>query len=184
MADQYEDRKLDELLDSALSEYSAVEPRPGLETRILARVRDSAEPSWWWRVRWVVAGVVATAVAVLALSVLSLRPARRLQPVQVHEEPPATVQPQPDSKVTTAKTAPIRRERPQHRAKPQQELAQRDRPSVFPTPTGLSEQEKLMMAYLAQTPKEEVIAQLRAPDPKEEEEFWKDIQAAVARPQR
>jgi hypothetical protein len=63
-------------------------------------------------------------------------------------------------------------------------LAQRDRPAVFPTPTGLSEQDKLMIAYLAQTPKEEVLAQLRAPDPKEEEEFWKDQQPAVARPQR
>jgi hypothetical protein len=41
-----------------------------------------------------------------------------------------------------------------------------------------------MLAYLAQTPKEEIMAQLRPPNPEEEEEFWKDRQPAAARSQR
>jgi hypothetical protein len=44
MFDEQKDRldHLDELLDSLLSGYSAAEPRPGLETRILANVRAQA----------------------------------------------------------------------------------------------------------------------------------------------
>ena len=39
MFDQRKDHQLEELLDTVLSEYSAVSPRPGLELRILAGVR-------------------------------------------------------------------------------------------------------------------------------------------------
>ncbi|HEY7402305.1 MAG TPA: hypothetical protein VIB39_02190 [Candidatus Angelobacter sp.] len=188
MSDQNNEKKLDDLLDSALAEYSAVEPRPGLEARILARVQDAAEQprAPWWTVRWLVTGAAAAAIAVIVLSMLFLRPAQKPQQVEIRPDHPQAIQPQPhpNSERASAKTTPVRGERPQHHAKPQQELAQRDRPSVFPTPMGLSEQEKLMMAYLAQTPKEEIIAQLRAPDPKEEEEFWKELQTAAARPQR
>jgi hypothetical protein len=184
MPDQNEERKLDDLLDSALSAYSQVEPRSGLEARILARVRDSVEqsPARWWTVRWLVAGTVA--IVALVLIVLFLRPVQKPAQVEVQRTNPPAIQPQPESNRMTAKDAPGRKERRQHHGQPQQELARRDRPSVFPTPMGLSEQDKLMIAYLEQTPKEEVIAQLRAPDPKEEEEFWKDLQPAVARPQR
>jgi hypothetical protein len=185
MSDQNDERKLDDLLDSALSEYSAVEPRPGLEARILARIRDSAEQprARWWNTGWLVAGAAAAGIAVLVLSVLFLRPVGKPQPVQVRRDPPA-VQPQPDKDRMTAQEPPVRKERRPHHGQPQQVLAQSDRPSVFPTPAGLSEQEKLMMAYLAQTPKEEIMAQLRPPNPEEEEEFWKDRQPAAARPQR
>ena len=126
-------------------------------------------------------------VAVLVLSILFLRPAQRPQRVRATPHDPSSNQAQTGSKPQEA-TA-------QHDRLPKREavahkerhagplLAQRDRPSVFPTPTGLSEQEKLMLAYIAQTPKEEVIAQLQRPQP-EEEEFWKDQQPAVVRPQR
>ncbi len=186
MSDQNNEKKLDDLLNSALSEYSAVEPRPGLEARILARIQDSAQQPRWWSVRWLVAGATAAAIAVIVLSVLFFRPARRPQRVEIQPNHPQAIQPQPQpsSEDTTAKTAPVRKEKRLSHAQPQQELALSDRPSVFPTPADLSEQEKLMLAYIAQTPKEEIIAQLRTPDPKEEEEFWKDQQPAVARPQR
>jgi len=193
MSDQNDEKRLDDLLDSALSGYSAVEPRPGLETRILARIQDSAAQSRtrWWSARWLVAGAVATVVAVLVLSILFLRPTQGVQRVRVTPHAPSSNQAQTGSKPQHSavehdrlpkREAVARKERyagPQQR----QMLAQRDRPSVFPTPTGLSEQEKLMLAYIAQTPKEEVIAQLQRPQP-EEEEFWKDQQPAVVRPQR
>lgn len=194
MADQNDERKLDDLLDSALSQYSAVEPRPGLETRILARIRDGAEQprAPWWGARWVVAGAVATVVVVLVLSVLLFRPAQEPVQMQVRPVAPSLNQEQEGRNPQEAavepgklpKRAPVVRKERRADSQPRQTLAQRDRPPVFPTPMGLSDQDKLMMAYLAQTPKEEIIAQLRAPDPKEEEEFWKDQQPAVARPQR
>lgn len=186
MSDQNDEKKFDDLLNSALSEYSAVQPRPGLESRILARIQDSAQQPRWWSVRWLVAGAAAAAIAVIVLSVLFFRPARRPQQVEIRPNHPQAIQPQPqpNSEVTTAKTTPVRRERRLPQAQPRLELALSDRPSVFPTPTDFTEQEKLMLAYLAQTPKEEIIAQLRTSDPKEEEEFWKDPQPAVVRPQR
>ena len=184
MADQNDERKLDELLDSALSEYSAVEPRPGLEGRILARVQDAEEqqPAWWWSTGWLLVGAVGGAIAVIVLSVLFSRPVEKRQQAQAHKEQPAMSYAQPDHRVATNPPR-IQRENRPHRTETQLELSRRDRPSVFPTPTGLSEQERLMLAYLAQTPKEEFIAQLQRPQP-EEEEFWKDQQPAVTRSQR
>ncbi len=184
MSDQNDEKKLDDLLDYALSEYSAVGPRPGLETRILARIRESAKQPRWWNMRWLVVGAVGAAIAVIVLSVVFFRPARKPQQVEIRPNHPQAIQPQPQphSERATVKM-PVRRERHLHHTQAQQELARSDRPSVFPTPTGLSEQEKLMLAYIAQTPKEEVIAQLQRPQP-EEEEFWKDQQPAVTRSQR
>jgi hypothetical protein len=184
MSDQNNERKLDDLLDSALTEYSAVEPRPGLEGRILARVRDAAEQprARWWTFRWVAIGALAAMIALIVLSVL-LRPVPKPSHGQVPKETPGMNQTQPGSTDAIAKVKPLR---PKRNMQPrlQPVLARRDRPAVFPTPMDLSEQEKLMLAYIAQTPKEEIIAQMRPPSPEEEEEFWKDPQPAVTRPQR
>jgi hypothetical protein len=58
-------------LDAALAKYAAVEPRAGLEGRILARVRAEqvrrADPAGWFGWRWVVP-VAAVFVMVLALA--------------------------------------------------------------------------------------------------------------------
>jgi hypothetical protein len=42
MADQEKDKQMqiDDTLDSLLANYSSAEPRPGLETRILANMRE------------------------------------------------------------------------------------------------------------------------------------------------
>ena len=53
-------------------------------------------------------------------------------------------------------------------------LAVSQRPASFPTPFPLSEQERLMLAYLNNTPHEEVIAQIQRTDQKEADEFWDD----------
>lgn len=58
--------ELDRLLNNALAKYSAAEPRPGLEERILTNLRDEhigAPALAWWQ--WVM--VPALAMAVLAL---------------------------------------------------------------------------------------------------------------------
>src|SRR5215467_7677234 len=111
MSDQNDEKKLDDLLDSALAKYSAVEPLPGLEARILARMQDSAKQPRWWSVRWLVAGAAAAAVAVIVLSVLFFRPARRPQQVEIRPNHPQAIrpQPQPNGETATAKTAPVRR---------------------------------------------------------------------------
>src|ERR1041385_220905 len=74
MADQEKDKQMDEMLDSLLANYSSAEPRPGLETRILANLREAEKkaPQRWWNFKWVWAGVVAAAL-VIAMALVSGR---------------------------------------------------------------------------------------------------------------
>ena len=190
MSDQNDERKLDDLLDSALASYSAVEPRAGLESRILARIQDAAEQQErWWCTRWLWAGRVAAAVAAIVLSAWLFWPVHKpIQQVQQNIAPSNQVQASDNSQNDVgeqkrqAKRAPVIHKQRQTDYL-RQELARSDRPAVFPTPTGLSEQEKLMLAYVAQTPKEEIMAEVRLRD-FEKEEFWKDQQPDASRSQR
>jgi hypothetical protein len=63
MADQEKDRQVDKMLDSLLANYSSAEPRPGLETRILANLREAEKKAQdggisngfgqeWLRLHW------------------------------------------------------------------------------------------------------------------------------------
>lgn len=189
MTDQNDERKLDDLLDSALASYSAVEPRPGLEGRILARIQEAAEHPRWWSTRWLLVGGVAAAVVAIVLSVWLFWPMRKpIQQVQRDIAPSNQAQASKNIETTATKSHRQRKSttvahKESHEKHPRQELARSDRPSVFPTPTGLSEQEKLMLAYVAQTPTEELMAQVRLRD-FEKEEFWKDQQADASRSQR
>jgi hypothetical protein len=75
MTDPRNDQQLDELLDSLLSDYGAVEPRPGLEMRIRATLRARAAQQ---RRRWMVVFAASAAIVVLGVSIagtLLLRPA-------------------------------------------------------------------------------------------------------------
>ncbi len=80
MPDNKADNKQDELdrsLDAALAKYTAVEPRPGLEARILASLR--AEPArvpdraWW---QWSLVAAAAVVIVALALAWRSGKPSR------------------------------------------------------------------------------------------------------------
>ena len=67
MAEQEKDKNLDQIFDSLLASYSDVEPRPGLETRVVAKLRDHAgrNNGWNWTWTWIWPGAVATAVGAL-----------------------------------------------------------------------------------------------------------------------
>lgn len=170
------DRKLEEMLDSMLSTYSSAEPRPGLETRILANLNEqSAQRTSGWRIGWIWIGGIATAVAVILLMTYLRRP----QPLPVHPEmasrpsrqetgipkrsqetsllPAVTPKHSPSRRVTQVASGahPVAKERAEVRQE------------VFPSRSPLSEQEKLLLRYLANTPRQELIAQSR-PDPPEE----------------
>jgi hypothetical protein len=185
MADQEKDKQMqmqiDEMLDSLLAGYSSVEPRPGLETRILAnlilaspRDAEGREASrGWWNFRWVWAGAALAAMIVAGLLILGKRhvappPRTVVQTVQPAVQQPAVQQPAVQSSVPAA----VGPERVIHRHKtlapePVQNatLAWSQRPAVFPTPTPLSEQERLLLSYYSRTPREEVIAQSHPDEP-------------------
>ena len=172
MSDQEKDKQMqiDDMLDSLLANYSSAEPRPGLETRILANLREAEEmeePQGWWNFKWIWAGMV-TAVIIVAVVLISGR--HRVEPPThvIVKTSPAIPQPEIRSHAPAVRNETVRIHprkslaptRPQNAA-----LALNERPAVFPTPTPLSEQEKLLLSYLAGTPREEVVAQSHPDEP-------------------
>lgn len=172
MADQERDKQMqiDDMLDSLLANYSSAEPRPGLETRILANLRETEEKEaahGWWSFKWLWAGAVAAAIIVAAALIGGRHRVAPPTNVIVKTNQPAP-QPeiQPQVPIARQEAVRIRPRKPLAPALPQNAtLALRDRPAVFPTPTPLSEQEKLLLSYVAGTPREEVIAQSHPDEP-------------------
>jgi hypothetical protein len=180
MIDPEKDKQMDEMLDSMLANYSSAEPRPGLESRILANLRDAEDKDaghGWWNFKWLWAGVVAAAIIVAAVLISGRH--RIAPPTHVVVK---TTQPAPQPGIQShAPIAPkqvgkIHRRKPPVPKLPQDAtLALSERPANFPTPAPLSEQERMMFTYLANTPKEIVVAQIpRNNDQQESEEFWAD----------
>jgi hypothetical protein len=170
MADQEKDKQMDEVLDSLLANYSSAEPRPGLETRILANLQEAAEKDTsqgWWNFKWFWAGAVAAAIMVAVLVIGGLH--RVKPPTNVVDK---TNQPvlQPEIQ-PHAPAAPEETVRSHHRKPSPPKLLQNaalalnQRPAIFPTPTPLSEQERLLLRYMAGTSREEVIAQSHPDEP-------------------
>jgi hypothetical protein len=169
MADQEKDKYMDETLDSLLVNYSSMEPRPGLETRILANLREAEKEAvhGWWNFKWVWAGMVAAAIIVVAVLISGRHQIAPPTNNVVKNTQPA---PQPEiqrhAAIAPEQVGKIHRRKPPVPTRPQNEtLALSERPAVFPTPTPLSEQEKLLLSYLAGTPREEVIAQSHPDEP-------------------
>jgi hypothetical protein len=70
------DRHADALLDAALRQYSAAEPRPGLEQRMLAAVRNAEQErsrGWSW-LDWRVLGATVAVVVLIVALLLRERP--------------------------------------------------------------------------------------------------------------
>ena len=153
MDDKERDRFAVELLDAALRRYRSLEPRPGLEERVLAslRARRRAGPWLGWKgLAW------AVPAAVLATVALALYLNRRTVPFS--GPPPRSIavrKPEPPAAaVSQGATRP-------HSHVPQSRVArpQPARREQFPTQAPLSEQEKLLLLYVNQAPGPLLIAQ-------------------------
>jgi hypothetical protein len=111
---------------------------------------------------------MVTAVIIVAAVLISGR--HRIAPptnVIVKTSPAPQPEIQPHAPIAPQTTARVHRHKPStvptaHR---NATLALNERPAVFPTPTPLSEQEKLLLSYLAGTPREEVVAQSHPDEP-------------------
>jgi len=181
MADQKKDKQMqiqmDEILDSLLANYSSAEPRPGLETRILAnlilaspRDAEGREASHgWWTLKWLWAGAVLAAMIVAGLLVRVKRHVAPPSNTMVQTRQPVPQQPAVKSSLPSIVGAPPAIHHRHKTLTPglQQNvtLAWSQRPPVFPTPTPLSEQERLLLSYYSRTPREEVIAQSHPDEP-------------------
>lgn len=172
MNDREKDDRIDELLDSALAQYSSAEPRPGLETRILARLREAGAsaqlPGRSWR--WLWAGAMA-AFAVLLFVLFTARHSQVAAPqnnvARSPESPGQVTIPPTQSGAPAIATgaATHRRRLRERRQTPAITVKLDQRLPVFPAPTPLSEQERLLLSYYTRTPREELIAQSRPDEP-------------------
>jgi hypothetical protein len=169
--DHDKDKYLDELLDLALTTYSSAEPRPGLETRILAKVRDveNKAASPWRNWRWLWAGAAA-ALAIVLIVLFSGRhsaipgpPGNVVQKNQPAAQPSPEVASMPPHNSGNAGIPLSKKRVPPHAERVALNIGPRQ--PIFPAPTPLSEQEKLLLSYYARTPREELIAQSHPDEP-------------------
>lgn len=143
---------LDRALDAALAKYAAVEPRVGMEERVLAslqaqRARDSVR-GWWPR-----RAVFALAAVVVVSLFLVFRSAHQQQ-VNLHRIPSPVTQQDPirDGTEASVRPSPVRKRRapaPRHLSAA---AATGPRLEQFPSPQPLSEQEEILRSYVARYP--------------------------------
>jgi type VI protein secretion system component VasF len=174
MNDEQRDKSAERWLDSALDRYSDAEPRPGFETRLLATITCERERRTRKARLWTWAAVTVAAAAVVVIVVgLSMGRHTDERPAMVANTSPAAaneVPPQPTPNAGTTLT---------HAAGPDHSIARKPVPRIarppavvaaanrsvpkqpqFPTPAPLSEQERLLLAYVRYTPKQEIEAVL------------------------
>jgi hypothetical protein len=157
--------EFDRMLDAALANYASVEPRTGLEERVLANLRAEQahlpDHAWW---RWsAIAAVAAVIVVAMALSLRSDKPSH---PVLANH-PPTPIQAPKERGTEIISLAPgsgTRPARPSTARKPAMrprppEVAMARAPKLeqFPSPQPLSEQEKLLQNYIAENPEQAVL---------------------------
>ncbi len=131
--------ELDKILNGALSAYSLEEPRPGLESRVLHRIRGRHEFSSRW-MPWI---FVAPALASLLVIAFLRRETRLPDLPQIAVNIPVVSFKLP----LLAKAAPKSEKLPRDsRALPKQK--------EFPTPAPLTDQERILLAVMRRPPNE------------------------------
>jgi hypothetical protein len=162
---------LDRTLDAALSKYTSIEPREGLEERILANLHEAStrdvQRAWW---NWGFAALAAFLLIAAALVWRWNQPKRT--PAAVH---PSTLKQgpvAPDLAHRDGNTPTRSLPRRTARHQPEREIvAANPKLDVFPSPLPLSEQEKILASYVSQYPKHAaLVAEARMDDLRQETE--------------
>jgi hypothetical protein len=174
-----ENDELDRQLDEVLRAYATVEPRPGIEERILANLQAGQERevarSWW---RWSAIGLMTTVTIALIVS-LALRSVKSAPDTSAHrtasstpasEQAVARVAPHDEGEphlagaTTTAMRSAKREVRHRETASNEPRLAQ------FPSLRPLSNEEQRILRYVQEFPEEALmVAQRQAEFEKEAE---------------
>jgi hypothetical protein len=171
----FENDELDRELDSALASYVTVAPRAGLEQRILANLhaqqKQALSHSWW---RWPAIGALSFVVFTIALLV-AWRFTRPSQNLAVHHLPTVTLPGTGTQIASNIKPGgngpggPAMRKRRSHTHHLENENTSVPKLDVFPSPQPLSEQERMLVAYVAQHRQQAVlIARARMAELKED----------------
>ncbi len=161
------DRRIDDLdraLDAALANYAAVEPRPGLEDRVLANLHTGLEhgpiAAWW---RW----GLAAAIAALVLVAVTVAWRSKAPHPQIANRPPVATQSptKPETPpIHSADNVPPRAIKPVRRPAahrvPAPAVASSPKLDQFPSPQPLSPEEIALARYVRNFPKDaQLVAQ-------------------------
>ena len=147
--------ELDRLLGSALKQYAAVQPREGLEIRILAHLRsqsaEGASHAWW---RWFTATAAVAALAVIIT--MALRPHAKPQSTVAQHLPASAAV--PNLAATSQPKRAVQRPKVRLHAVADAQVAKAlPKLDQFPSPQPLSEQEKILANYVARYPERAVL---------------------------
>lgn len=157
-------RDVDQWLDQALREYGKAEPRAGLEGRVLAnlsfeRTRATAPSRWWWA-----AGMAAAFVAIPAAVWIWQGdrevPLRDTARIWTHrEQTGGSIEPGADPRATHPPESHSAAAMKNSARRPIHNLTLEAVPKLeqFPSPQPLSDQEKLLMSYVARDPENAVL---------------------------
>lgn len=157
------ERDIDQWLERALSQYGKVEPRAGLESRVLAnlqaeRNRIVSRRRWWWA-----AGAIVAAAAIVAAVWLGEAGRTKNPPTRAGS---STAAPGETARapVPQSPQQPIRHQakatpgsRPRARAVRDLEVVQGPKRGQFPSPSPLSDQEKMLARYVQEFPHRAVL---------------------------
>lgn len=173
----------DRELDGALAQHATVEPRAGLEQRVLTNLQAEREKiasrSWW---RWPLTVALAAAVMIAVGVSLMWRSAKTSPAVSVVRPPTSVESGGQDGPILAGEVrnpppliSSARRNQTNRDRRRQPTVAAGPKLEQFPSPQPMSEQEKILASYIAQYPEHAaLIAEARSEalkkDRREEEE--------------
>jgi hypothetical protein len=157
--------ELDDKLDVALARYAAVEPRTGLEERMLANMRAERaqvpDHAWW---RWGLA--VALAATVIVALALTLKSGKQSRPVvAIHSSATTEASKEPAILVVSGAGGnqhPLHasnsaKKRTTNHIRRETVVAANPKLDRFPSPQPLSEQELALARYVSEFPQEATL---------------------------
>jgi hypothetical protein len=150
-------RLVDEWLDIALSQHGSVEPPPGMEQRLTARLQAMPRQ----HARWQLWGPWAAAGALMLLGAVALvnyRHPNSGDTAANHAGPQVTAETRGEPPVLASPSRP----KEYVRRRPAKAVTPHHWPAQFPSPQPLNEQEKLLVRYVQEKPREaRLVAQAR-----------------------
>ena len=130
--------ELDRILDSALASYSARQPWPGMEQRVIARLPRAKQRNIW--LRWMIPAPVLAAVLTMIVYWVKPEAARVNVPQRVVESmAPVEHYVQPPPTTVVRKAARVRK-------------SHTVQPAVFPIPSPLTAEERALIQLAASNP--------------------------------
>jgi hypothetical protein len=180
------EKLIDRWLDEALKQCGSVEPRWGLEDRVLATLRTESEripsPIWSSRPAWIMlATVVVAALLIFTWRTRAMRETVVTPPQHKLPVPVGTTSPATD---ITARTSSPHHRLPSpatdHISAKNEALPRLDQ---FPSPQPLSEQEQMLARYVQQFPRQAVLMARAQTTLFQQEELMQQMQPEVDRPE-